>query len=68
MDFQIPCTSWIGEEEERILNALRVSEEWLSAEELTAITGLPSHKVVHTLRLLKQQLMHAEIRKSLESL
>ncbi|HIY02993.1 MAG TPA: hypothetical protein IAA26_14305 [Candidatus Blautia faecipullorum] len=55
MDFKIVCATWIKEDDEKVLNALKASDKLLSAEELSVITNLPLRKVKHTLTLLKQQ-------------
>ena len=55
MDFTLVCTSWIKEDDEKVLTVLQKSDNWLSAEELSEITGLPLAKVTHTLKLLQQQ-------------
>ena len=55
MDFNIVCGTWINEDDEKVLNVLETSDKWLSAAELSAITGLPLCKTNHTLSLLKQQ-------------
>lgn len=56
MDFKISCANWIKEDDEKVLILLQEAQKWLSAEELSEKTGLPLHKVAHTLKLLKQQM------------
>lgn len=56
MDFKIPCSTWIGEEDEKVLAVLRQSDRWLSAGELSQMTGLSEKQVARTLALLKKQL------------
>ena len=62
MEFQIPCTTWVKEADEKVINALRAADRWLTVEELAACTGLPVHQVEHTLKLLKQQMNMARNR------
>ena len=63
MDFQIICSTWINADDERVLEALKASECWLSVEELSTITGLSHTKIQRTLKLLKQQMDLYESRK-----
>ncbi len=63
MDLKIVCSTWIREEDEKVLNILQESDRWMSVEELSAVTGLPERKVKRTLRLLIQQMKLYESRK-----
>lgn len=56
MEFQIACGTWVKEEDEIVLNILRQSDRWLTATELAQQTGLPLHRIQHTLKMLKQQI------------
>lgn len=56
MEFQIACGTWIGDEDEIVLNILRNSDRWLTIEELAEQTGLPPHRIQRTLKMLKQQM------------
>lgn len=55
MDFHMICGTWIQENDQKVLDALKISDKWLSDKELSDITGLPLLKVRHTLALLKKQ-------------
>lgn len=57
------CSTWVKEDDEKVLNALRQSDRMLTIEELSEITGLPIFRVRRTLRLLNQQIRMAEQRK-----
>ena len=62
MELKMVCGSWIGEDEEKVLNALRESDRWPDVDELSAITGVDARKVRMTLRKLKQQTQMAQAR------
>ena len=64
MEMKLVCTSWIREDDEKILTALQKSDRGLSAAELAEITGLPVRKAEHTLKLLKQQWDFSDARKA----
>ena len=57
------CSTWVKENDEKVLNALRQSDRMLTIEELSEITGLSIFRVRRTLRLLNQQMRMAEQRK-----
>lgn len=63
MEFKMVCSTWVKEDDEKVLNALRQSDRMLTIEELSEITGLPIFRVRRTLRLLNQQIRMAEQRK-----
>ena len=63
MEFEIPCATWVKEADEKVINALRAADRWLSVAELAECTGLPAHQVEHTLKMLKQQIQMAQKRK-----
>lgn len=63
MEFKMVCSTWVKEDDEKVLNALRQSDRMLTIEELSEITGLPIFRVHRTLRLLNQQIRMAEQRK-----
>lgn len=56
MEIKMVCGTWMKEDDEKILKILMDSDKWLSAEELSEITGLPLHKVQGTLSGIKQQM------------
>lgn len=57
------CSTWVKENDEKVLNALRQSDRMLTIEELSEITGLSIFRVRRTLRLLNQQMRMVEQRK-----
>ena len=63
MEFKMVCSTWVKENDEKVLNALRQSDRMLTTEELSEITGLSIFRVRRTLRLLNQQMRMAEQRK-----
>ena len=63
MDFDMVCATWIKEDDEKVLEVLKKSDSWLSAEDLSKITGVPLFRVKRTLRLLNQQIRFAKHRK-----
>ena len=58
MELNIRCSTWIREEDEKVLKILQKSEKMLSAEELASRTGLPLPRVQHTLTMLANQSSH----------
>ena len=67
MEFEMVCGTWIKENDEKVLEALRQSDRMLTAEELSEITGVQILKVRRTLNLLKQQMRLAKGRKGLKN-
>lgn len=65
MEFNIVCSSWIKEDDEIVLTALKKAERWLTAEELSEMTGLPVQRVQRTLKNLNRQMRLANARKTL---
>ena len=65
MEFQIVCSTWIKKDDEAVLTALKNADRWLTAEELSEMTGLPLPKVQRTFRNLEQQMRLAKNRKTL---
>jgi DNA-binding transcriptional regulator YhcF (GntR family) len=65
MDFKLICSSWINEEDEKILTALQEADACLTAEELSEKTGLPPARIHRTLKHLQQQMKLFEGRKRL---
>lgn len=65
MEFKMVCATWIKEEDEIVLNILKESDRWMTAEELSEITGLSIGRVRRTLALLAQQMRLARGRKKL---
>ncbi|MBR5479064.1 MAG: hypothetical protein IKU84_02705 [Clostridia bacterium] len=63
MKFEIPCGMWIKKDDEKVLLALQAADRWLSAEELSEITGVRVAKVERTLRMLARQMRNAEARR-----
>ena len=63
MEFKMVCSTWVKENDEKVLNALRQSDRMLTIEELSEITGLSIFRVRRTLRLLNQQMRMVEQRK-----
>ena len=63
MEFKMVCSTWVKENDEKVLNVLRQSYRMLTIEELSEITGLSIFRVRRTLRLLNQQMRMAEQRK-----
>ncbi len=57
------CSTWLKKDDEKVLTVLQESDKWLTAEELSEITGLPLKKVQRTLNLLKQQMNFGETHK-----
>lgn len=55
MELNIRCSTWIKEDDEKVLEILQKSDKMLSVEELAERTGLPAHKVKHTLTMLAHQ-------------
>ena len=58
MELNIRCSTWIREEDEKVLKILQKSEKMLSAEELASRTCLPLPRVQHTLTMLANQSSH----------
>ena len=56
MELKMICGTWIKEEDEKVLEVLRQSDTWLTAEELSGITGLPLGRVERTLSMLHGQM------------
>ena len=65
MEFKMVCATWIKEEDEIVLNILKESDRWMTAEELSEITGLSIGRVRRTLALLAQQMRMARGREKL---
>ena len=65
MDFKMVCATWIKKEDETVLNILKESDRWMTAEELSDITGLSVGRVRTTLSLLAQQMRMARGREKL---
>ena len=65
MEIEIGCSTWIKEDDETVLELLQASDRPLTVEELCQATGLPAHRVEHTLRMLKKQIAMREGRKKL---
>ena len=65
MDFEIVCSTWIKPEDEKVLNALKQSDRWLSVEELSEITGIHPKRVERTIRQLARQIKMRNCRKRL---
>lgn len=65
MEFSLVCTAWVKEADEKVLELLMASDRWLSAEELAEQTGLPLHRVEHTLEMLRRQMKMASGRRRL---
>ena len=55
MELKMLCASWLKEEDEQVLTVLQQSDRWLSAEELSVLTGIPVSRVEQTLRMLRKQ-------------
>ncbi len=65
MDFKMVCATWVKKEDEIVLNILKESDRWMTAEELSDITGLSVRRVRTTLALLAQQMRMARGREKL---
>lgn len=65
MDFKMVCATWVEKEDEIVLNILKESDRWMTAEELSDITGLSVRRVRTTLALLAQQMRMARGREKL---
>lgn len=65
MDIKLSCSTWIKEEDEKILKVLEASDRWLSPQELAERTGLPVVRVETTLRNLVRQMKLADSREKL---
>ena len=63
MEFKIACGTWIKDDDCKVLKALEESDRWLSAEELSEITGLSTTRVKRTMKLLKVSTNHMKKRK-----
>ena len=63
MEFEIPCTTWVKEADEKVFSALRAADRWLTVAERAECTGLPAHQVERTRKMLKQQIQMAQKRK-----
>ena len=59
------CATWVEKEDEIVLNILKESDRWMTAEELSDITGLSVRRVRTTLALLAQQMRMARGREKL---
>ena len=55
MELNIGCSTWIKEDDEKVLTLLQESDRWLTLEEIAEATGLPEHRILHTLKMLKHQ-------------
>ena len=64
MNIHMVCSTWVKEDDEKILKLLEKSDTWLSVEELSALTGLHPAKIDKTLHQLTQQMRLYESRKS----
>ena len=63
MNFNMICSTWVNDDDEKVLATLRDAKRWLSVEEISTITGLSYPKIERTLKLLKQQIHMYESRK-----
>lgn len=55
-------------DDERVLEILEKSDKWLSMEELSAIIGLPVHRVKCTLHSINQQIRLTQTRKKAKNI
>lgn len=55
MELDILCSTWIREEDEKVLLLLQKSDRWLTVEEIVEATRLSPHHVRKTLHMLIRQ-------------
>lgn len=65
MNFTISCATGITENEEKVLIVLQKSDRWLSAEEVSEITGIPILRVKRALRSIARRINQTEARKQI---
>ena len=65
MKFTLACSTWIKDEDEAVLEILRKSDRWLTAPELSAMTGIHPRRVERTIRLMRLSMAQVAMRQKL---